>query len=280
MQACLASSLTQGVHSRQQCCCHSCPRPCWCAQWKRWCVSREVATGLRQLQGREKRSGHHTNSVFIRITTKFSATKTQLYLDNAFPYILVTSCNGPHTVHKTLTESSGTIHLAFQLPCSLSTYTGPFTQTTFTAKQNNSLQHQWKSLTDALCGHVSQLQRYEWTWWERWLTTKGIAVSFQSLHNASVRFQAALPQLIQVVNHIIVRLHTHTHHHHILTTHTHKLCSIPSISLCITTHQRSEGIWRHFLENMQAILTGIGCKAAVVTSEQKNISPHSLPQKD
>lgn len=136
LQACLVSSLTQGVHSRQQCCCHSCPRPCWCAQWKRWCESREVATGLRQLQGREKRSGYLTNSVFItRITTKFSSTKIRLYLDNAF---LVTSSNGPHTVHKTLKELSGTIHLAFQLPCSLSTYTGPFAQTTFTAKQNKS----------------------------------------------------------------------------------------------------------------------------------------------
>lgn len=42
------------------------------------------------------------------------------------------------------------------------------------------------------------------------LTTQVLAVSFQSLHNASVRFQAAFPQFIQVVNHIIVSLHTHT----------------------------------------------------------------------
>ena len=43
-----------------------------------------------------------------------------------------------------------------------------------------------------------------------YLTVHVLLVPLQALDDAGVRLQTALPQLIQVVHHVVVRLHTHT----------------------------------------------------------------------
>lgn len=64
----------------------------------------------------------------------------------------------------------------------------------------------WNSLSKQLLPSPSVISATERPHQDTVLTMHIFLVSFQSLDDASVSFQAALPQLIQVIHHIIVRL--------------------------------------------------------------------------